>query len=119
MSYDIDIVDPITKQVLVVDDAHHIRGGTYCLGGTNELSLNITYNYGKFFYDIIDKEEGIRFLYGKEAVDCIPILDKAIAALGDDVDEDYWKPTEGNAKAALIGLRALCKMRPDGILSGD
>jgi hypothetical protein len=51
--------------------------------------------------------------------DSIPILEKAIAQLGDDVDEDYWEPTEGNAKRALSQLLALAKMRPDGVWTGD
>lgn len=45
---------------------------------------------------------------------------KAIAALGDDVDDsDYWHATEGNAKRALYGLLAFAKMRPDGVWDGD
>jgi hypothetical protein len=47
------------------------------------------------------------------------VLDKAIAALGDDVDPDYWKATDGNAKRALTQLRALAAMRPDGLWTGD
>ena len=39
--------------------------------------------------------------------------------LKDDKTENYWEPTEGNAKAALIQLLALAKMRPDGIWKGD
>ena len=39
--------------------------------------------------------------------------------LGDDVDDDYWKPTEGNAKRALYGLLAMAQMRPDGVWGGD
>lgn len=48
------------------------------------------------------------------------MLEKAISALGDDVDDsDYWHATEGNAKRALYGLLALAKMRPDGVWDGD
>jgi hypothetical protein len=43
----------------------------------------------------------------------------AIAKLNDDVDQNYWKPTEGNAKKALTQLLALAKMRPDGVWRGD
>ena len=39
--------------------------------------------------------------------------------LGDDVSSNYWEPTEGNAKAALLKLIALAEMRPDGIWDGD
>ena len=119
MSYDIRLVDPVTKERIVIDDEHHIIGGTYQIGGTKELWLNITWNYAKYFYDLIDKELGIRWLYGKSAVDTIPKLNDVIDKLKDDVDEDYWAATEGNAKQSLIGLLTLAKMRPDAIWEGD
>ena len=65
-------------------------------------------------------EEGIRAIYGKTGAESIPMLEKAIAALGDDVDNnDYWHATEGNAKRALCGLLAFARMRPDGVWEGD
>ena len=118
MSYDIDLLDPVTRKVIIFEDRHHMRGGTFEVGGSNEASLNITYNYAKFFYDHMG-DEGIRSIYGKSGADSIPMLEGVIAALGDDVNEDYWEATEGNAKMALYGLLALAKMRPDGIWAGD
>lgn len=44
MSYDIELVDPVTKEVLQLDGPHHMRGGTYCVDGTKDAHLNITYN---------------------------------------------------------------------------
>lgn len=119
MSYDVNLLDPVTKQVLTIETPHHMRGGTYAIGGDNELHLNITYNYARLFYLKINEEKGIRFLYGKTGVEAIPILKQAISKLGDDVDEDYWKPTEGNAKRALLQLLAMSQMRPDGVWAGD
>lgn len=119
MSYDLDLNDPITGECLKLDVPHHMRGGTYAVGGSSYASLNITYNYAKHFYNTIDEEEGLRFLYGKTGAEVIPILEAAIAKLGDDVSEDYWEATEGNAKQALMQLLALSKMRPDGVWSGD
>lgn len=119
MSYDINLCDPATKEVLRTKSKHEISGGTMCIGGTTEMWLNITYNYSKFYYETIDKEKGIRFIYGKTGAESIPILEKAIDQLSDDVDEDYWKATEGNAKRALCGLLALAKLRPDGVWDGD
>jgi len=49
----------------------------------------------------------------------IPILRAAADKLGDDVHDDYWQPTEGNAKRALFGLIALAQLRPDGVWKGD
>jgi len=119
MSYDIELQDPVTKETLELDSNHHMRGGTYALGGTSDASLNITYNYAKHFYRVINEDQGVRFIYGKSGADSIPILENAISALGDEVDDDYWKPTEGNAKRSLTQLLALAKMRPDGIWYGD
>jgi len=118
MSYDIELRDPVTGKVLELDSAHHMRGGTYALGGTTLAELNITYNYAKHFYELYG-DKGIRFLYGKTGAESIPHLEDGINLLGDDADEDYWKPTEGNAKRALCNLLALAQMRPDGIWAGD
>ncbi len=118
MSYDIDLKDPITGKVLQLDYPHHMRGGTYCVGGTTDASLNVTYNYGKHFQTVLG-EKGIRTIYGMTGADSIPVLEKAASQLSDDVHEDYWKPTEGNAKSAVMQLVALAKMRPDGVWDGD
>lgn len=140
MSYDIYLVDQITGEPLELDAPHHMRGGTYAIGGTTKAHLNVTYNYAGIFARTFERLEkphpkapkwmfepanlqygvgGIRTLYGLTGAESLPILDKAIAALGDDIDEDYWKPTEGNAKRALTQLQALALMRPDGVWSGD
>lgn len=119
MSYDISLCCPVSGKVIELETPHHMRGGTYRVGGTEELSLNITYNYSPFYYKLIDDQKGIRWLYGQTAAQTIPKLECAVAQLGSDMDSDYWKPTEGNAKAALIQLLAMAKMRPDGVWDGD
>ena len=118
MSYDISLVDPVTKETLEVENPHQIRGGTYAVGGTTEAWLNITYNYARFYYDVFG-EKGIRTIYGMTGAESIPVLKSAMEKLGDDVDPDYWTPTQGNAKRALAGLLALAQLRPDGIWDGD
>lgn len=117
MSYDIDLTDPVTKDVLVVENRHHIRGGIYAQGGDDRLSLNVTYNYAPHYHRVFQESEvsGIQVLYGKTGAESIPLLKAAISKLGDDTDPDYWMPTEGNAKAALHGLLAFALMRPDGV----
>lgn len=126
MSWDFSLVDPVTKETLTTETKHHMRGGTYQVGGSNELSLNITYNYGKMIHDKFDetlKELGMepnddsyaKYLRSKTGAESIPILKGTIEKLGDDVDDDYWKATEGNAKQALSMLLAMAQMRPDGI----
>jgi hypothetical protein len=119
MSYDISLCDPITKKVLHFEEPHDMKGGTYALGGTTKMWLNVTYNYVHIFRKVIDKEKGIRFLYGLTGEKSIPILEKAMSQLADDIDDDYWKPTEGNAKEALKNLLILAQTRPDGIWMGD
>jgi hypothetical protein len=106
-----------------------MKGGTYCVGGCDTASINITYNYSPHFYRVIQaidpesnddaKRGGIRSIYGMTGAESIPVLEKAIAQLGNDVHEDYWEPTEGNAKLALMQCLALAKMRPDGVWAGD
>lgn len=118
MSYDISLVDPITRETLELDSNHHMKGGTYAMGGTSEASLKVTYNYAPHYYKTVG-EGGIRTLYGLSGAQSLSLLDKAISELGDDVDPDYWKATEGNAKRSLIQLKALAEMRPDRIWSGD
>jgi hypothetical protein len=118
MSYDIELTDPVTKEVLELDTPHQMKGGTYAVGGTTKCSLNITWNYCKYYYETMG-EDGIRSIYGKTGAESIPILTEAINSLGDETDSDYWTATEGNAKKSLLQLRALAQMRPDGIWEGD
>lgn len=118
VSYDISLREPVSNETIQFDSPHTIRGGTYALGGTSEAWLNVTYNYSKHFYGAMG-EKGIRTIYGMTGAESIPALSDAISKLGDDVDADYWNPTEGNAKRALCGLLAFAQLRPDGIWEGD
>lgn len=115
MSYDITLNDPIEGEPLPIN--HGMRGGTYCIGGSREAWLNITYNYAPHFQSM--GEDGIRTIYGMTGAESISLLKKTIEQLGDDLSENYWEATEGNAKRALLQLVALAKMRPDGVWDGD
>jgi len=120
MSYDIRLIDPVSKETIEIDSPHLMRGGTYQIGGSKELWLNITYNYCEFYYrDDVFGEEGIRKIYGMTGLESIPIIENAIAHLKDDVADNYWDATEGNAKRPLYQLIAMARMRPDGIWDGD
>ncbi len=141
MSYDIYLVDPITRETLELPEPHQMRGGTYAIGGTTSAHLNVTYNYGEHFWrvfeelpaprplapkwmhtrygDLPESFVGIRTIYGLSGAESLPLLDRAMALLKDDVTDDYWEATEGNAKRALMQLRALATLRPDGIWDGD
>lgn len=119
MSYDICLQDPVTHETIQLDSPHEMRGGTYCVGGTPDAWLNVTYNYCAIFHKVLG-DNGIRSIYGMTGADSIPILQKAADQLkADPKMVSYWEPTEGNAKLSLLQLIALAKLRPDGIWSGD
>jgi hypothetical protein len=118
LSYDIYLKDPTTGETIELDEPHQLRGGTYCVGGTTEATLNVTYNYAKHYYRVMG-EKGIRGIYGLTGEQSIPVLATAVAQLGGDRSGDYWAPTEGNAREALMDLLALAQMAPHGIWDGD
>lgn len=96
-----------------VEVARHAEGGTYQLGGTNAAELNVTYNYGRFYYPQLP--EGLRTLHEKRAADCIEMLEERVQALGTNRDGDYWAATPGNAGYALSILLAWAKEHPDAV----
>lgn len=118
MSYDIRLKDPVTNETLTTKAKHLMTGGTYAEGGTKELWLNITYNYSKYYYRIFG-DEGIRYIYEMTGAQSIPLLKAGINMLKDDVSNDYWEATEGNAKRALYQLLEMAQLRSDGIWDGD
>lgn len=144
MGYSIYLSDPVTGEVLELDEPHFMRGGMYKLGGDTELRLYITYSYSNWYYrddafgDKVETDEGstggIRTLYGMTGLESIPLLEKVINVL-ENLDEDlteeeikeyksfcggdYWVPTRENAIKPLYQLLTMAKMRPDGVWQGD
>ena len=103
MSYDIRLVDPVTKEPLHSDVPHELRGGMYCVGGTTELWMNITYNYAPYYREATDGDArfandgydggvryGIRGIYGKTGAESIPMLKDMIVR----IEERYKKNGE-------------------------
>lgn len=140
MSYDIYLIDPVTKETLTTKFKHEMTGGIYAIGGTTKLWLNVTYNYADWYYlpGVFAKTEseskGIRTIYGMTGAESIPVLEKAIAeleSLDKDISEEerkeceeqgatgYWMPTRENAIRPLYHLLTMAKIRPDGIWEGD
>ena len=79
-----------------------IEGGTYVPAGTDEASVNITYNYSKFYGMFWTHN-----LYGLDGLridKASELLVQAIEELGTEKDTNYWKATAGNAGAALQTL---------------
>mgnify|MGYP003307087421 CR=1 FL=1 len=110
MSYDIELKDPVTKETIEIVDAHFMQGGTYQIGGTNQLWLNITYNYSHYYYEATDGDPrfahdevscvyadgregpietryGIRGIYGKTGAESVPMLEDMI----ERIKEKYQK----------------------------
>ena len=116
MSYDISIVDRSTEEQMYAPRKHHVTGGTYCVGGTDELWLNITYNYWDKFEKAFSSHgsDGIHCIEGQLVRDTIPWIEEAISKLKRDRTDDYWESTEGNARAALENLLEIAKMGLDG-----
>jgi len=119
MSYDIRMIDPVTKKTLYFSENHNFEGGTYIEGGTREAWVNITYNYSRFYRQHIDEKQGIRFIYGKKGREVIDILEKAVKELGIEKTKNYWDSSPGNAGAALLALIAFCNAFPFGVFEGD
>jgi len=118
MSYDIRLVDPVTKEPLHTKVNHDMRGGMYAIGGTTELWLNITWNYAHYYYESTDgdkrfahdeisayyadgttgpvkTEYGIRGIYGKTGAESIPMLKDLIERI-----ESNYKDENGEWKSA-------------------
>lgn len=116
MSWSFDLCDPVTKEVLSTDEKHFMFGGNICVGGETAMTLDITYNYSDIINSVIGGEYSYACLLdGQSGAETVPILKDAISKLSNDVDDDYWKATEGNVKRALSQLLAFAQMRPDGI----
>lgn len=118
MSYDISLKDPVTKKTIELNEPHFMRGGTYAAGGTKELWINVTYNYGPYYYEATDKdprfahdevscyysdgtkgpietEYGIRGIYGKTGAESIPMLEDMIRRITEKYQKDgEWIETE-------------------------
>ena len=117
MSWDVRLYDPETNKAVPVES--HTEGGTYVMGGLPEAVLNITWNYSWFYYRVLDKESGLRWIYGKTGEECAPRLEKAVEELGTRRNADYWADTPGNAGHALNILLGWAKQHPTAVFEGD
>jgi hypothetical protein len=109
MSYDVDIIDPHTKEVVSIEKKHDLRGGIFVVGGTRELTYNITYNYcvnyDACLFSIHDlNKKTIKETMGK--------LKEVEYKLQGKPDDNYWKSSDGNAKKAVQDLITLSELAP-------
>lgn len=117
MSWDIDLIGEDGKPVIV--DPFE-EGGTYPVGGTDRAELNVTYNYSWFYYQFLDRKNGIKALDGQRAGDWIERLQTVVDTLPEGPkrpDYDYWADTPSNARKPLVRLLAWAKQYPDAVFS--
>ena len=90
MSFDISLLDVVTKEVLNLPFKHMMTGGTYRAEydentktfapmPISEASLNVTYNYGSYYREAVDG--GIRALDGKTGLESIEMLQDMISKI--------------------------------------
>ena len=117
MSYGIEFQKDGKTCILPFPPPH---GGTYCADEDfRKAWFIITFNYAQIFarhgLSIVKREKterGIRTLEGKTAAECVRILTSVIPKMGNETDPDYWEPTEGNAKKALVNLLTVAVVVP-------
>lgn len=90
MSYDIYLREPVTGETAEVPGHlmvggtfradYHPETGTFTPALNTEAHLNITYNYGSYYYEATN-EKGIRSIYGMTGGDSIAVLEKMIKIL--------------------------------------
>lgn len=124
------------------------KGGNYRMGDEDEavteadLSFHITYNYAWYLYETIDKEKGVRAIYGMKGRDARKLLEAAIPKLNEMIEQEtrtrkvlseswgkgkeydpastnYWDANAKNAKKAVEGLIDLCLIAPTFTFQGD
>lgn len=130
MSYDIELRNKKTKEVAMMRHPQYVRGGTVPaeidpLSGKlvqsqqTEASINITYNYGRYYYEAtegdarfaneqvsayyadgtqgpVETRYGIRGLYGKTPAESIPMLMDMIEKIKNKYTDENgnWIETE-------------------------
>ena len=110
MGYWIYLFDDDGKPVQI---ERHQEGGTFVVGGTNDASMSLTFNYCGFYYEHLDPEIGIKWIHGQKAKDTIQRLQKAVDRLGDNPSDNYWDSTQGNAGHALAVLLSWATQHPE------
>tara|TARA_Y100000310_G_C20247431_1_gene607488 strand:- start:41 stop:397 length:357 start_codon:yes stop_codon:yes gene_type:complete len=109
MGYDVVLEDPGTDEPVQV--APHMEGSNVLIpDGQTCADITVTYNYWPFFRETLHEEKGLYILDNMSARDSLVPLAQAVAKLGIDVDDNYWKPTRGNAGHILsIMLTWACR----------
>ncbi len=149
MGYEIRLIRNGSKSKLrLITDKELPKAGQFALRDANsvlsedDLELYVTYNYSWYFYNGIDKEKGLRVIYGLKAKDAIPILEAALPKIDkfiekerktkkvlsttwgkgeayDEADTNYWSVSAKNARRAVENLIVLGRLAPYFTFTGD
>lgn len=120
MSYDVELIDRKTKETVKLQTPLFLRSanmpamlddvtGQLVQIPQTEACMNITYNYSSYFYEVTEGDEdfaihedvdgkdlvsyGLRGLYGKTALESIPLLSRMIQRIRDKYTDENgdWK----------------------------
>lgn len=103
----------------VVTVSAHQEGSNIVVGGDDRAHMTVTYNYGPFFYENLDADSGLRWLYNKEFWSVKERLEEAIAVLGTERSDNYWDQHPGNAGHVLRVLYLWARQHPLAVFHGD
>lgn len=118
MSYSVYSCDPVDNELMLADQHQFLRGKTYAPDGRIEEWVGIPYNYNSQFCRLFG-EKGIGAINGLTGKESIPVIKTAISRLDDDVNSNYWIPTDGNVKQALNCLLRLAASEPYDVWNND
>ena len=104
----------LTQNGKNVEVDRHQESGTFVAGGTLEATLNVTYNYSRYYATSLGSE-GLLWLDGKRAAETVDKLESAVETLGTKRAHDYWESTEGNAGYALSILLSWARQHPEAV----
>ncbi len=93
MGYDIRLVRGNSTEKLTCKKSDVPVNGQFSFTGTDEIAesdlyLYVSYNQSWYFYNTIDKEKGIRAIYGKTGQEAIDILTPALSKLDEMIPEE-------------------------------
>lgn len=117
MGYDISLVDEKTREEVKVKN--HKEGGIIVIGGSKLADISVTYNYSKYYYEHLDEDKGIRWIYNKKYDEIRDRLEGTISILGTNRSNNYWESTPGNAGHIVAILLEWSRQNPDAVFEGD
>jgi hypothetical protein len=97
----------------------HQEGSNVVVGGVIAAKMTVTYNYSPFYYESLDADSGLRWLYNKSFWSVKERLEEAIAVLGTERSENYWDQHPGNAGHVLRVLYLWARQHPNAVFLGD